>query len=68
VGDRKATAKKTSISALPPAAAPLTPSLSGEKLVFALYVNNVSLRDLDNKMVAVGKDLGKIAEVIYLTQ
>ena len=40
---------------------------SGRKLVFAFYVSNVFLSDM-NDVVAVGSDLGKLAETVYLAQ
>jgi len=39
---------------------------SGRRLVFGLYVNNLLMQEV-NDIVQVGNDLGKIAEVIYLS-
>ena len=36
----------------------------GNRLVFAIYVNNVPAENVDD-MMAVGNDLGSIAEAIY---
>jgi D-alanyl-D-alanine carboxypeptidase/D-alanyl-D-alanine-endopeptidase (penicillin-binding protein 4) len=40
---------------------------SGRILVFAFFVNNVPIKEL-NDMVKVGNDLGSLAETIYLNQ
>ncbi len=37
----------------------------GRKLAFAIYVNNVPIKELDD-MLKVGNDLGKISEAVYL--
>jgi len=39
----------------------------GRKLAFAFYVNNVPIKEL-NDMLAVGNDLGKISEAVYLAE
>jgi len=40
---------------------------SGRKLAFAVYVNNVPLKELTD-IVQVGNDLGKLSEIIYLAE
>ncbi len=40
---------------------------SGRKLAFAVYVNNVPLKEL-NDIVQVGNDLGTLAETIYIAE
>lgn len=40
---------------------------SGRKLVFAFYVNNVPIKEL-NGMIQVGNDLGTLAEIVYLAE
>lgn len=42
-------------------------ALSGRKLAFALYVNNVATNDF-NDISQVGNDLGKLAEIIYMAE